>query len=442
MSATIKHLDPTAVDLEITISAAEFAQAEEDAFRHLARKARIPGVRPGKAPRRVFEAQYGHQTIHEKALEHVVPEAYSRAIREHELDPIDRPQLELLPRDGEESDLCVRATVAVRPTIALGSYKGIEIAAVRRDVEEDEVDRTLEALRKDMATLVAVERPIASGDVPTLDFEGTIDGVPFEGGTATDQPTEIVEERFIPGFARGIIGMSAGETKEIEAEFPTEYPREDLAGKKTLFTVTVREVKAPELPELNDEFATRFRPDASLADLRVDLRTGLEAAALERARRAMGVELMQKLAERHDVPLPVVLIERETEVQLEEAKAEAARAQASWDEYLRAQGSDEERFLAERRVESERRVKATLLLDAIAKAEEITATAEDIDAELNVLARQYGQPKERILELVQPRFGPLVDGIVRKKTIEFLTDAASVVASPATPQAGSESVRT
>ncbi|MGH7708604.1 MAG: trigger factor [Vulcanimicrobiaceae bacterium] len=432
MSATtLKRLDPTSVELEIAISADEFARAEARAYKQLARSARVPGFRPGKAPRSIFEAQYGHGIVHERALEQVVPEAYSQAVREHALDPVDRPQMEVLPVADEAEGVRLRATVAVRPEIALGNYKGIEIAELTLPVGDDDVERTLEGLRREAASLVPVDRGVEFGDVPTIDFDGTIDGIAFDGGKGENQPTEIVEDHFIPGFAQGIVGMAAGESKSVEAQFPEDYAKSELAGKKAVFAVTVHDVKTPELPPLDDEFAARFRPDSTVADLRADVRARLEVTAKNRARRTMSTALMERLLAAHDVPLPPVLVDRETDSILQEAKADAARHELEWAAYLESAGKTADEVQAEFRLEAERRVKSTLLLEAIAKAEKIDATPQDLDAELATLARQYGQPKERILELVQPNLGALVDGIVRSKTIEFLLDAA--IATPVAP---------
>jgi trigger factor len=432
-AATVKRLDPTVVELEIAISQEELDAARERAFRQLVKNVRIPGFRPGKAPRKIFEAQYGSSAIEEKAIDAVVPGAYSRALQENELVPVDEPQMELLPEE-EGHPLRVRATVAVRPEIALGEYKGIEVEGPSAAVSDDEVEGALQALRKESATLVPVERPVEAGDVPTLDYEGRIGGVPFEGGTAEGQPTEIVEERFIPGFAAGIIGMRAGETKEIEAHFPEGYSNADLAGKTAVFTVTVQDNKARELPELDDELAKRFGGEsATLATLRDDLRNRLETGARTRRRRALTGPLMEKLIAAHDFPLPEVLVARNAQALSDEAKEYVTRSGAEWDAYLAEQGKTEDQLRDEYRTEAERRVRSTLLLEAIAKAENIRASAEDVEAEVRQLSREYGQPREAILQMLSNNYGALIDGIVRTKTIEFLADSANIRELPPEP---------
>jgi trigger factor len=438
-ATTLKRLDPTQVELEISITADEFAAAQERAFRKLVSTSRIPGFRPGKAPRKVFEAQYGAGVIAERAMDDLVPLAYSDALKEHDLEPIERPTMELLPEEPEHP-VRVKATVSVRPQIELKTYKGVPLSSPPTAVPESEVERSLDALRRETATLVPVDRPIALGDIATLDYVGTIDGVPFDGGTAANQPTEILEERFIPGFASGIVGLRAGEEKDVEARFPADYSNAGLAGKTAVFHVRVHDVKERELPEIDDAFAQRFREGATVGDLRDDIRGRLEANTKSRARRAMSAPLIEALLAEHEVPAPAILIERESQSLLDEARSYASQAGVPWEDYLAAQETNEEALLAQYRVEAERRVRSTLLLEAIAKAEGIAATNADFDNELAIMSRQYGQPKEAIFEMLRPNLGALADGIVRSKTIEFLIDNAAVTESaPETSPATTES---
>ena len=433
-ASTVKHLDPTQVELEISISRDELDAARERAFRQLVRSVKIPGFRPGKAPRKIFEAQYGTEVISEKAMDALVPDAYMRALRENDLEPVDQPQMELLP-DEEGQPLRLRATVNVRPEIALHDYIGIELTAPPAVVEESDVDRSLEALQRDSATLVPVDRPIEFGDVATLDYEGRIEGVAFEGGKAENHPTEIAPGRFIPGFTEGIVGMKAGETKEISAAFPSDYSNREFAGKEARFSVTVREVKVPEFPPLDDDFAKRFNPESDLAGLRADLRTRLESSAKSRTRRALTSVLVDRLVAKHEFPLPPSMVERETESIYREAKTYVERAGMTWEDYLKQQDRTDDAVRTEYRNEAERRVKTTLLLEAIAKAEKIEATQRDVETEIASLSRQYGQPPQAIVEMLRPNHGSFVDGIVRSKTLDFLLDRANITETPAGQEA-------
>ena len=452
MPATLKQLDPTRVELEIAITPEELEAARTHAFHELSKKAKIPGFRPGKVPRALFEQHYGRGIIEEHALDDVVPRAYSRALEEHDLFPLANPDLELLPREGEGAPVLVKATVTVRPEIVLGAYKGIEVTALPDQASDEDVEASLQTLRRDAATLVPVSRPVQIGDVATLDYEGRIGDEPFEGGKAEQSPTEIEEGRFLPGFVEGIVGMQAGETKEINVKFPDEYANRDLSGKSATFSVTLHETKERELPHADDAFAARIadRP-MTLLELKMDLRRRLDTIASAKARRAMSAQLIDKLIAMHDFPLPEVLVEREIDALLEDARNYVDRAMRSesesaetdpeaerdrkWAAYLERSGKTNDEVRNGFRSEAGRRVKTSLLLGAIAKAEGIEATQPDIERELDLLAQQYQQPRERIIELLTPNVNSLIAGIVRSKTVDMLLDSAKVVPAPATAEA-------
>jgi len=230
----------------------------------------VPGFRPGKIPRKVFEQNYGAETINSQAMDDIVPEAYTRAVREHDIEPVERPHMQMLPHE-DGKPIRIKATVSVRPAIELKKYKGVLVETDPVAVTEDDIERSLQALARDRATLVPVERAAKVGDYVVVDFAGKIDGVPFEGGAAENQTTELSEERFIPGFATGIAGMNAGETRDVTATFPQDYTKEDLAGKDAVFTVKLHDVKEMELPPIDDEFAKTVSKNENLADLRMDV---------------------------------------------------------------------------------------------------------------------------------------------------------------------------
>jgi trigger factor len=340
--------------------------------------------------------------------------------------------MELVPEE-EGQPLRVKAVVAVRPPIEPKDYTGVEIPDLPETATEEDVDRALEQMRRDAATLVPVDRPVQLGDTATLDYAGRIDDVAFEGGTAQSQETEILTERFIPGFADGIVGMRAGETKDVHAKFPDDYMNTDLAGKDAVFTITVHEVKEPELPELDDELAKRISRTESLADLRTEIKRRLDENVKQNARRRVSQQLLDTVVAANDFPLPEVLVEREIDSLLNDSRQYVARAGLSWDDYLAQSGKSEQELRDTFRDEARRRVKTTLLIEAIAKKEGVEATPADVEAELDALAAQYGQPRERIIEALRANLGALVDGIVRTKTIDRLIEQAKRV--PATESA-------
>lgn len=409
-------------------------EAEDRAFRKLVKRAKLPGFRPGKVPRKVFEQAYGPETITNEAMEDVVPTVYAKAVREHDIEPVDRPKMELLPEeDGQPAR--VKAVVEVRPAFDLGDYKGLSVAAAPVEVSDEDVDRALKTLARDRSTLVPVEREARLGDVVTIDYEGKIDGVAFEGGAAQGQQTELNEDRFIPGFASGIAGMKPGETKDVEATFPEQYQQEDLAGKKAVFTITLHEVKELEMPPIDDELAKAVSQHQSLDELKDDVRKRLHAAAEARIKRETGNDIVERLIASHDFPLPEVMVEREIDGMVTDGAGMAARMGMSFEDYIKAAGKSEDELRKEYREDAQRRVKGTLILEAIAKAENITATPADIQEELQSLARQYGQPVDRIRQALGSNLLSLMEGIVRNKTVEFLVDHAKV--EEATPDAKS-----
>ncbi len=425
MTSTLTQLAPTQVALEFSITDAELAAAEERAFRRLVKNVRLPGFRKGKVPRKIFEQTYGSSTLTNEAVDEVVPDLYAKAVREHDLDPVERPKIEVLEEnDGRPTKL--KATVEVRPAIALQQYKGIAVSRPPIAVTDNDVEESLAALAKERATLVPVDRPARLGDVVTVDYEGAIDGTPFEGGRGESEVMELAEGRFVPGFAAGIAGMTAGETKQVEARFPDAYPVADLAGKAAQFTVTLHDVKELELPAIDDEFAKAVSPNQTAEELRQDLRRRLEAVAAGRSRRAIGNTIMAELLAKHDFPLPQSLVDSE----LAHLVSESAPGDGPPEK-------NEAELRDQLRGEAESRVKAGLLIQAIAKAENVTATPADMAAELQALARRYGQPVDRIRTALGNNVLSLMDGIVRNKTLDLLIDHAVVMGDQETPSSPS-----
>lgn len=435
-SSTLTRLAPTQVALEFSITGQELDAAEERAFRKLARDVRLPGFRKGKVPRKIFEQTYGSEAVTSRAVDDVVPEVYAKAIREHDLEPVQRPTVEVLEEsNGRPTRL--KATVEVRPQIDLREYEGVAVSRPPNDVTEEDVDRSLSALAKERATLVPVDRPAQIGDVATLSYEGAIDGEPFEGGKGENEIAELTEGRFVPGFVDGIVGMHAGENKTIEVRFPENYPADALAGKAAQFNLTLHDLKEYELPVLDDEFAKEISNAATIEDLRNELRRRLEAVAVARSRRAVGNAVMNQLLATHEFALPPSMVESELDRMMEDVAAAAASANKSLEQHLSDTGKSETEVRDSFRPEAESRIKASLLIEAIAKAEKITATPADLAAELEALSRRYGQPVNRIRTALGNNVLSLMDGIVRNKTLDFLVDHAVVSVNEETPRSPS-----
>jgi trigger factor len=424
-NSTLTQIAPTVVALEFSLTEGQLAAAEDRVFRRLAKNVRLPGFRKGKVPRKLFEQTYGTDAVTSEAVDEVLPEVYAHAVREHELEPVERPKFEVVEETGGRPTR-LKATVEVRPAIELRQYKGVTVSRPAFTVTDADVQQSLEALARERATLVPVERPARLGDAVTLDYEGFVDGQPFEGGKAEGETIELSEGRFVPGFASGIVGMRPGETKQVEARFPERYPVSELAGKAANFTITLHEIKEVELPPIDDEFAKSVSSNQTADALRDDIRRRLEAVATGRGRRSVGNAVLTQLIAEHDFPLPASLVENELNHLAEDAAAAAPASEKNADEL---RGS--------LRSEAESRVKAMLLIQAIAKAENITATPADVSAELDALARRYGQPVARIRKALGNNLLSLIDGIVRNKTLDLLIDNAVVTVDEETSRAAS-----
>ena len=434
VTATYRKLEPTIVELDIDVSAADLDAARERAFQKLVKQYRMPGFRPGRIPRRIFEQKVGVDAIEHQAVEDVVPDAYSKALKEHNLEPVERPHIDLEHTD-EGKSLRIKAVVAVRPEIVLANHRQLTVDRPAVEVSDDDVERSLQALRKRAATLEPVDgRGVEIGDVVTMDYVGTIDGQPFDGGTAKDHTTEVSPEKFVPGFAEQLLGAQRQEKRTVNVTFPAEYHVELLRAKAATFDVVIHEVKTPVLPALDEAFVAQVSEATSLDALRADIRKRLEAVGSAQVRDGMQKRLLEQLSAAHDFPLPDVLVQNEIESLLGDAKSYMQRIGRPWEEYLTAKNVDEDGLRAEYRVEAERRVRTSLLLEEIAKVEAIEVTTGDLERELAQLARSYGLSRDSMVELIRKNtgFGPLIDSVRKQKAIDFLVEHATVteVAAP------------
>jgi trigger factor len=432
LPTTLRKLAPTQVQLDIEVSSDELRAARSRALRKLGQQLRIPGFRPGHIPQRIVEQHVGAEHVDHEAIDEVVPDAYAKALEEHDLDPVDHPKFDL-ERTQEGRALKITATVAVKPEITLGTYTGIQVTRHRPPVTDADVDKSIEALRRRAATLEPVTgRGIESGDVVTLDYEGRIDGEPFEGGTATDHTTEVSPDRFIPGFAEQLYGASAGDRRTVKITFPATYRPDALAGKPATFDVAIHAVKTPVPPALDDAFAKLVSDLETLDALRAEVRRRMERGADEQAREQMEGEVLRTLIAAHDFPLPDVLIERESATLLADLKHSVAESGVDWNAFLQARKSTEEELAAQVREDAQRRVKGALLVEAIAKAENIRVNAPDVEVEIDRLARSTGRTKQATLQALerQEGLGRLLSMIKRNKTLLFLVEQAKVVEAP------------
>jgi trigger factor len=437
--AVLRRLTPTEVELEIVVKPEEFARARDAALRKAAARFRWPGFRTGHVPRAILERQLGSETLDARAVEELLPAAYEEALKEHELEPVERPQFDVDEPYGVQHGLRARARVSVRPEVRLGEYKGIPVRRPPTAVSDEDVDRSLEELRRQAAVLEPVEEGgVAEGDYVRLDYEGRVEGRVVDGARAVNHTTEVRPGRLLPGLAEGLYGQRAGETRVVDVTLPEDYPVPDVAGKRMQFTITVHEIKRPVLPECNDDFARAVLGRQTLAELRDDLRVRLEAAAAARARREMQRQIVEALLASHpDVPVPGVLVEHEIDNLVADAGRHAHSEGDVAGKTGLAGGDQAQREAL--RSEAERRVRIALLLEAIARREGLEATSADIEAEIALLARSSGRSPTAVLEALRAGTGvrPLVNVVRRSKALNFLVEQAQVTDASVTVAAQS-----
>jgi len=422
MNSKVEKLETNKVKLEIEVDAARFEEGMQKSYFKNVKRFNVPGFRRGKAPRQIIENFYGEGVFYEDAINEVCPEAYEAAVEEHNLEPVDRPEIDIL-QIGKGENLIFTATVTVKPEVELGDYKGIEVNKVEYNVTDEDVERELKIAQDRVARWVAVDdRPVKEHDRVTIDYAGFVDGEQFPGGTAENQSLEIGSGHFIPGFEEQIVGMNIGEEKEIQVTFPEEYHAEDLKGKAATFKVKLHEIKEKEVPDLDDEFAKDVSEFDTLEEYKADIRKKLEENAANRAKIEMEDQLIKKVVENASVEIPDVMVERQIDSLTRDFEYRLMYQGLSLDKYLEYTGTSKEVFRAQYRDEAYNRVKTQLVLEKISKVENIVAEEEDINKEISRMAEQYKKDVEEFRSTLREEdIDYISDGIVLQKTIDFLT---------------------
>jgi trigger factor len=386
------------VVLEIEVSASEVDRHFATAYRHVAERTKVPGFRPGKAPRHVIDRFIGRASVIAEAVDHLVTESYDAALDQAAIIPLDQPQVEL-DSDGVVEGATVRftATVAVRPEVSLGAYTEYPFSLEPVEVTDEQVEAVITDLREQQATLRPVDgRGAANGDIAAVKFIGTIDRKPFDGGSADRLPLVIGEERMIPGWEANLVGMAIDQTKGFEIDFPDDYRVEDLRGKRAHFEVTLLDLRERILPELDDEFAKSVGDAATMEELRAEVSDALARRGAEEVRHHFADRIIDFSTANASVDLPEVMIANEIEIMRDELRNRLAAQQIGMDKYLEIARQSPEELATELREPASRRVKSLLVLSAIAEKEGVDASPEQIDAEIaDQLARYGDEPRLR-----------------------------------------------
>ena len=427
MKSTAEKVEKNKVRIEIQVDAQDFEKAMNKSYMKNKGKFQIPGFRKGKAPRAVIERYYGEGVFYEDAFNEIFPEAYTKAIEENGIEPVDQPELDIKQIGGGQN-LIFTASVIVKPEVELGQYKRIEVEKAEYNVTDNDVEKTIKTLQERYARWNAVEdTPVKEGDLVTLDFSGTVDGNPIEGGSAEKYPLEIGSGSFIPGFEEQIIGLKPGDEKEFAVTFPEDYNNEELKGKEALFKVKVHEVKEKELPELDDEFAKDVSEFETFDEFRASIKERLEDEAKREIQNLMEAQLIAKISESAEVDIPDVMVERQIDNILMDLEFSLYYRGMNLQNYLELTNTSMEDFRAQYREQAYTTVKNALILEKIAQTENIEATEEDIEKELEELAKQRQITADKAREMFADNMDSIKDRIKTRKTIDFLMENAILV---------------
>src|SRR5690625_479972 len=406
----------------------EFDQALDQAFKKVSKEVQIPGFRKGKIPRKLFESRFGVEALYQDAVDIVLPDAYVKAIDETEIEPVAQPEVDIETIEKGEP-LVFTATVTVKPEVTLGEYKGLEVEEASIEVTDEDVDHEIEHQREHHAELVVKEEgKIEEGDTVVMDFEGFMDGEAFDGGKGENHSLEIGSGQFIPGFEEELIGKETGEDTEIGLTFPEDYHAEELAGKEAAFKVKIHEVKYKELPELDDEFAKDVDDEVeTLDELKKKKREELETQRKQDAENQKREKLIEEASENTEVDIPAAMVDTELDQMLKECEQQLQMQGMTMEMYSQFSGQDQDGLKEQMREDAEKRVKTNLTLEAIANKEELEASEEDVDAELENMASMYGVEVEQLKQTLRGNTDALKGDLKMRKAIDLLAEESNTV---------------
>ena len=423
--AKIENLSPSRVKIEIDITKEQFEHGLDHAFDKIKDDVEIKGFRKGKVTRKIYEQHKGVESLYEEALNHIIQETYYDAIQEHNLEVVAQPKIDLdITKIEKGKDFTYTATVATKPEVKLGEYKGFEYEKEVEEVTEEEIDKAIEGLLNQNAELIIKEEgTLEKTDTAVFDFEGFVDGETFEGGKAENHELQIGSGQFIPGFEDQMVGMKTGEERDINVKFPEDYQAENLKGKDAVFKTKLHEIKFKQVPELNDEFVKDLDREG------IDTVDGLKAAEKQKLvdqkqqtsqNKAIDFAVDQA-AQNAEIEIPQEMIDNEKNRMLDNTKRQAQQYGLDFETYLSFSGMNQEQFEAQLMKDAERSIRYNLTIEAISKEEGIEATEEEVTAKFDELAKQYNMEVDQIKSQVNPE--AVSQEVVFRKTIDMLVDA-------------------
>jgi len=414
------------VKLEITVEASKFEEAINKVYFKSAKYFNIPGFRKGKAPMKIVEKYYGKEIFYEDAFNEVAGEALDEAVKENNLEVVSRPDIDVT-QIQKGKDLIFTAVMQTKPEAKLGKYKGIEIKKIEYNVTDEDIEHELGHMQEHNSRLVSIEdRPVESGDIAKIDFEGFVDGNAFEGGKAEGHELEIGSNTFIPGFEDQIIGMKIDEEKDIQVKFPEEYFSKDLAGKDATFKVKVHEIKKKELPILDDEFAKDVSEFDTLKELKESIKEKQQKQNDEKAKYETQDAVIKAVCENVEVEIPSGMVEMEIDNMLKDIEQRMSYQGLKLEQYLQMMGKTEAEMRKEYEPQAIEGIKSRLALEAVIKAEKIEATEEEVDEKLKEMAKNYGKENDEEFLKNENVRKYIKEGLTSEKAIEFLVENAKI----------------
>ena len=420
---SVEKLEKSQVAVTVEVTAEEFEAAVQKAYLKMRNKISVPGFRPGTAPRKMIEKLYGEGVFYSDAVDAALPEAYTQAIGSSGLDVVGYPEVEIVDDQIGKDGFTFKATVAVYPEVELGQYKGVSAVKEEVKVTADDVKERLNQMAEREARLVSVDRKVKKGDTAVIDFEGFDNGVAFEGGKGENHELEIGSGSFVPGFEDQIIGMKAGEEKDIDITFPENYTK-DLAGKQVVFHVKVNEVKEKQTPALDDEFAKDVSEFETLKELKDDTKAKITAEREQSAKIAFENALLEKVAGDIKADIPEVMIEEQCRRFLDEFKQRLQAQGIPYDQYCKMTGMNEEKFMEDGKEPAMRQVRMDLAVNAIIKEENLDATDEEVEKQYTDLAEKYSMDVNELKKYLDPM--SVRAQLIRDKAISVVVDSAKV----------------
>lgn len=429
MVASIEKIEKNVATIKIEVSPQDFNKAVNQSYNKNKGKFNIAGFRKGKAPRNIIERHYGSNVFYEDAIDFAFPDAYTAAIEEHSLFPVARPAMETIDKIDTKEGFVFTISVAVKPEVELGEYKGTEINKLTYDVTDDDINKELEEMQDKNSRLVSVDDAQAKNmDTVIIDFEGFLDGEPFEGGKAENYSLVLGSKTFIPGFEDQLIGVTKGEEKEVNVTFPEDYQAEELSGKDVVFKVKVNEIKVKELPELDDEFVKDVSEFDTLEELKSDLKDKIQKRKLNELKDEATNKVIETAVENATMEIPEPMVEEEIQQTLGDFEYRLKSQGMSLEEYFQYTNTEKDSLMAEIREDVIKRIKRDLVLTKITEVENIEAPEADVEEEMKKYASMYKMDVEKLKETLKGQDTDYFENTVkRNKTVDFLIDNAKQI---------------